>query len=74
MKSGLNKATSTAKAIDSFAFTAVEELQETDFSLFLLHDLLTFLNKVHNIWKPAKQTNTFSASVDSGTLYFIVLE
>lgn len=34
MKSGLNKATSTAKATDSFAFTAVEELQQAD--LFLL--------------------------------------
>lgn len=44
MKSGLNKATSTAKAIDSFAFTAVEELQETD---FFLHDLLTALTRIH---------------------------
>lgn len=36
MKSGLNKATSTAKATDSFAFTAVEELQQAVFFSFFL--------------------------------------
>lgn len=81
MKSGLNKATSTAKATDSFAFTAVEELQQAGvfffpdslFTYLFSRDLLTalpriHLNKVQRLQN--RETVSWIVRVDSGKFLF----